>query len=425
MQALNILILVRLGSPHHRRISVEEFEYKLPLSAPNHNYLIVDYEYPITETLKKIKFDVIIFGPTFLGVRINRDALASAISKFQFLTQSSAVKIAFPQDDYWCSAVTDDWLMSWDFDALYTLFPDQKQRLYPKFSKTAKPIEKGYTGYISETSIDQWRNPRAFADRCIDVSYRAKKKAFCFDDAGYLKGKIGERFVKCPEVAHLTLDIKTAYREIISGKAWHGFIENSRFCLATPSGSSVHDPYGRYHAAALSHVRENPNAEYDEVLAECKIQPRDKHNFTTISPRNLEAALAGTIQIATLGAYEKIFEPDLHFIPLEEDCSNVATVVSKMKDTGLIDEMIGSTKELILSCNFLRLEHHVSAVFDLIEIAFNKKNHMQVGGARAFQASRVAYYNEVRRAGFNESIAYPQLYSELSWRENDIPLALQ
>ena len=58
---------------------------------------------------------------------------------------------------------------------------------------------------------------------------------------GYLKGSIGERFIEAVQGQKLNLDISTP-KDVIAGDKWHEFLEDSKFCLVSPSGSSVLDP---------------------------------------------------------------------------------------------------------------------------------------------------------------------------------------
>ena len=45
--------------------------------------------------------------------------------------------------------------------------------------------------------------------------------------------------------------------------------------------------------------------------------------YTAISPRNIEAALSETLQIATVGQYSDLMDADQDYLRLNEDCSNI------------------------------------------------------------------------------------------------------
>ena len=126
---------------------------------------------------------------------------------------------------------------------------------------------------------------------------------------------------------------------MIPGDKWHNFLEDSKFCLATPSGSSLLDPIGEYRKKVYKYKLKNPFATFEEVENACFFSKDGKYEFTAISPRNIEAALAQTVQIATPGNYSNIMNPVEHYIPLNEDCSNIEEVVRMMNDSILIHEI--------------------------------------------------------------------------------------
>ena len=93
-----------------------------------------------------------------------------------------------------------------------------------------------------------------------------------------------------------------------------------------------------------------------------------------ISPRNIEAALAETVQLATKGSYSGLFKPYDHFIPLEDDCSNLPDILEMIKDEPFISKMRRQCKEAILSEPRLRSHNFVN---ELINFALNTSSSKQ------------------------------------------------
>ena len=77
-------------------------------------------------------------------------------------------------------------------------------------------------------------------------------------------------------------------------------------------------------------VARNPNADFQEIADSCFSGQDNRVTFTALSPRNIEAALLGTVQLATPGSYSGLMQPLAHFIPLAEDCSNIADVLEQL-----------------------------------------------------------------------------------------------
>ena len=121
-------------------------------------------------------------------------------------------------------------------------------------------------------------------------------------------------------------------------------------------------------------MRENPSASYNEVESSCFSDLDKKDYYTAISPRNIEAALAGTIQIATPGAYSGMMKPGIHYIKLEENCTNLDLVIKQMEDKTLVNKIRKEARESILSEPRLRQKVFVEEIMDETDkIIFQRK----------------------------------------------------
>src|SRR3954470_12516499 len=187
-----------MGDPRSWRSAVRDLEFMLPASAPGHDYVVHAAEMPLPAYVKDLPFDAIVLGPTFLCSRYDPRLFEQVSEDYAFIGDSTAFKIALPQDDYDCHAILDRWMVAWRIDAVTSACPVETWPvLYPSYSSTGT-IRAGYTGYVSDQWIDAWRTPRPFASRSIDVSYRARKLPPNFGRIGHLKGVIGERFAAQP-----------------------------------------------------------------------------------------------------------------------------------------------------------------------------------------------------------------------------------
>ena len=366
MDRLNILILHKMGDPLKWRNAVKDLEFLLPQCYPDHNYLVHPTELPLPSYVRNIDFHAIIMGPTFLYYRNYPRKLKKVLQNYDFIRESTAYKIALPQDEYNCSAILDKWLVDWNVDQAYSVLQGHNELLYPNYSKTGR-IKSGYTGYISDKWIEQWQNPKHHKERAIDVSYRAKKLPPYFGRIGFIKGVIGERFIRATKELDLRLDISTNPNDMILGEAWNTFIENSKHCLASNSGSSLIDPYGNIREAVIRAMKQHPQASFEEIEALCFAGEDNKHQLTAISPRNIEAALAETVQIMTPDEYSGLLVPDRDYIPLMEDCSNITEVVAKMTDLQYKKSLINNCKENLLSIDSLRANFHATSILESIK----------------------------------------------------------
>jgi len=390
---LAILILHRLGDPAAWRTAVRDVEYILPDHAPGHDYIVHAAELPLPEFIKSTRFHAIILGPTFLCARFAPHTLAQVKSDYAFVGASDAFKIALPQDDYDGSALLDRWMIEWNVDSVYAACSEHWSVLYPENSKTGR-IRQGYTGYIADAWLRRFGNPKPHAERTIDVSYRASKLPPNFGRIGLIKGEIGDRFAAHPATAGLRLDISTDPGALIPGERWHDFLENSRFCLATNSGSSVLDPECSIRACVERDRIRHPLATFDQVEARCFPGQDGRYSFTAISPRNLEAALAHTVQIATVGPYSGVLSPNTHYIPIEHDCSNASDVVKQMGDRSHVERIAAQAREAVLAVPELRAAHHASRLIGQIADGVGAKR-IQSTPAAELQRVIARYREEV------------------------------
>lgn len=364
---MNILCLHRMGDPYRRREAVRALEYMVAEVRPDLNVIVHDSDVPLPGYMKDLDYDLIILGPTFLCNRYSPSKLASVISEFEFIKYSNACKVALPQDDYDCSQLLEDWLLDWDVSLVYTICPEHWPIIYPKISKKGN-IRLGYTGYISQDWIDHWGSPKSNDLRQIDVSYRASKLPAYFGSHGQLKWKIAYRFLEAMHaVRDMRFDISVDPKDTISGKKWHDFLESSKFCLSTASGSSLHDPRGHIRSCVDRYVALNSSANFSEIESVCFGGEDRKLLFTMLSPRNLESALSETVQLATPGSYSGLMQPYEDFIPLEEDCSNIAEVLELMNDTSGVAKIKRQCKEKILSEPRLRCTNIVHEIIAFAE----------------------------------------------------------
>lgn len=364
---MNILCLHRMGDPNNWLESVRSLEYMFAETRYDLNVIIHDDHIPFPSYMKDIDYDLIVLGPTFLNNRYFPKKLKSVFFNFEFIKYSNACKIALPQDEYDCSEILEDWLIDWGVSFVYSVCLGNWSSLYPRLSKKGI-IRLGYTGYISQNWIDSWRSPRPIELRTTDVSYRASKLPANFGSLGQLKWEIADKFSKGVNgLSEMSLDISIDPKDLIPGKQWHYFLENSKFCLTTASGSSLLDPRGDIRFCVNRFIARKPKASFSEIETKCFPGKDNKIRYTSLSPRNIEASLAETVQIATPGTYSGLMQPYDHFIPLVEDCSNMTEVIKMMGDKSQVQKIQKKCKESILSEPRLRRKNIVNEIINVAE----------------------------------------------------------
>jgi hypothetical protein len=378
--SLNILILHRLGDSRTWRESVVEKELCLPKFAPQHNYVIHDFWMPLPNYIGDIAFDAIILTQTFLGARRDpkmRDRIERVYSP---ILKQKCFKIALPQDDYTCSAILDRWLIDWGVDILYPACVNHWDVLYPNFSSYGE-LRQGYTGYINPSSIELTRQRQSMATRQVDVAYRADRLSPVYGRMGLIKSEFGNRFAEAVSDCGLRIDISTSPKKTIFGTKWYDFIQSTRCMLGVNSGSSILDPEGLIHEKIIRYQHLNPKSNFDEIESACFPCLDGLYKFTSISPRNLECGLFGTLQILDPGDYGGFIVPYEDYIPLFADMSNISDVLPLIRDVKYLEKIADHCRDRILSFSELRYTTHVH---DLIEEIYSRTNLTEIERRKNF-----------------------------------------
>src|SRR3990167_3469509 len=198
MSKLNILILHRLGPVHLAPLFLQRHVFSLKTYFPEHNYIYHDAHLPAPEYIKDASFDAIILDVTFLCARWAGETVYNKIrAGFAFVRDSDAVKIAFPQDEYDCHRILDDWMCDWNVDVLYSVISSNWSLLYPRFHQV-----------------------------------------------GEIKWSIGTAFSNEAKKFSLKTDIVLGDEGTLLGRSWLDFINDCKFTLGANSGSSLLDPFG-------------------------------------------------------------------------------------------------------------------------------------------------------------------------------------
>lgn len=286
-------------------------------------------------TLRHLHFDAIILHTTLLCLRWSHH-FSSVKWTLRWLTQSSAVKIAMPQDEYDHAEILDEWLQELGVSVVLTNFDERvRPLLYPLLHRRARFIQC-LTGYIDEHMTAMAGGVRPLSERPFDLVYRACHLPYWFGSHGQLKHIIADAVMKRAPELGLRSDISTRPQDTITGDAWFSFLGSARATIGCESGSSVLDRRGEIQARISWLTRANPNLSFEQADA---AMPHgwDDHRFFAIGPRHLEAIVTRTCQILIEGEYDGVLKPHRHYLPVRRDLGNLDEVLHQVKDTALLE----------------------------------------------------------------------------------------
>lgn len=241
-------------------------------------------------------------------------------------------------------------------------------------------FEQTLTGFVPEHLID--RKVPAYRDRPLDVSYRARKLPGWCGSFALQKWQIGERFLEDAPRHGLKCDIAMSEASRIYGKRWIDFVASSKATLGTESGASFVDYTGQVHKAIDAFEAAHPDAPF-EVVRDKFLEGRDGEVVIhVISPRCFEAACLRTLMILYPGEYSGVLQAGRHYVPLAPDHSNMAEVVSVLRDEERAGEIIHNAYEDVAKSPTWTFRAFISHFDSVVDEVAPKRAPSAIGSGR-------------------------------------------
>jgi hypothetical protein len=114
---------------------------------------------------------------------------------------------------------------------------------------------------------------------------------------------------------------------------------SARATLGTESGANVFDFDGSLKMKIQQLTANNPQITFEEISTQV-LASHDGHvRMNQISPKIFEAIRLRTALILFEGAYSGVVLPNLHYIPLKKDFSNIDEVLTKIQDDQFLHDL--------------------------------------------------------------------------------------
>jgi hypothetical protein len=317
------------------RKTIADYTYSFRKYATDHRHLYINAALPLPLSLKNIPADLIIFHYTFVGQKwAGQEHFLKVQTTIDELQSHTAHKVAINQDEYYLSNAVCDFCKRFNIKSFITLLPEKEwQKVYPYEKSGIEQFIFSFAGYIDEEEIKYLNDiqPPHFS-RKIDISYRARKVPYWLGEHGQIKYQIGEAFLTSPKTSQLNCDISSRESDVFYGRNWLKFLANSRTALGCLGGASLHDPDGNIRSIVDLYVKSNPKALFAEVKKACFNETDNNLEYFAISPRHFECCITKTCQILMKGNYFGVLKPNIDYIELKPDYSNLDQVIVQIKD---------------------------------------------------------------------------------------------
>ncbi len=329
---LNILILYD-GTSTHINTLVEHLESFRLFSQHNIFYAIATHGAACEISL--LLFDVIIIH---YSVRVSLDWHLSR-SYAEGLRRFGGYKILFIQDDYDTTEVARNWIKELGIHAVFTCVPKKYiESVYPSSRFPYVEFVETLTGYVPIRS-DVHGTPKPLSERIFVIGYRGRPLSHWYGNLGREKLLIGKRMRQICEERGVVADIEWDDDSRIYGEGWYEFLGNCKAMIGTESGSNVFDEYGDIRKNIEKALEETPSLTYEEIYNRYLSEHEGKVMMNQISPRIFEAISLKTALVLFEGTYSGIVQPDIHYIPLKKDFSNIDEVFDKLADDSYLNKL--------------------------------------------------------------------------------------
>jgi len=303
---------------------------------PNADVQYLHFQQPLPPgTTDDLNVDLLIVNYDFLNYRFTPLWPYIKCRHINIARQAKKV-IAIAQDDFWANELLDKWCMDWDVDRILTPISNNLDVLYPRSIKT-KEFRTVLTGYVKSGPTPVTKPLR---DRPIDLGQRVRDMPPHLGRLAQAKARQAVAMADAASTAGFVTDVSTRVEDSFVGTAWFDFLASCKFTVGMKGGASLHDPRGLIHTKVQSYVARHPDATFDEIERKCFKDKDMKREFTAISPRLFESALAGTCQILQREDYLGVLEPWRDYIPLDPDFGNMTDVLKAMKDLDQCQQIV-------------------------------------------------------------------------------------
>jgi hypothetical protein len=289
-------------------------------------------------------------------------------------------KLVAPQDEYDRTNRLREQLRRVGATVVLTCVPQQYlDCVYPRSMFPDAYFETVLTGYVSDDLL-KTDDVRPLAERPIMVGYRGRDLGARYGELARQKAQIGLRVREACSARGIPSDIAIDEASRIYGPAWFDFIKSSRIMLGTESGSNVFDFDGSIMALYKQMKAADPHLSYEKFHP--FIAEREKEiDMAQISPRVFEAAAMRTAMVMFRGRYSGLIEPEVHYVALEADYSNLDEVLDCIQDVPALEAMTERAYRDLIASGAYSYRTFVRRVDDLIEAQMRKRPRAELGFA--------------------------------------------
>lgn len=333
----------------------------------NSSFYFVNAAFGIPWYIKNIPFDLILYQTTFLArLRWSELSYEDWSAQFHPLKELPGIKAALPQDEFIGTERVNRFINDFGITKVFSVAPPSEwNKIYCSVDKEKVAFYPVLTGYLDdalESTITELSKEGLKKE--IDISYRAWNAEYWLGRHGLLKPYIATLFNEKAPAHGLHVDISTKEKDTLLGLDWYRFLLRSKYTIGVEGGSSILDSDGTIRKKVSAFLAQHPNATFEETENACFKGMDGNLNLFALSPRHLEACVTRTCQILVEGSYNDVLKPNIHYLELKKDFSNIDTILSQLKDDNLREKITTQAYNDIVLSKAYTYRHLVDTVMN-------------------------------------------------------------
>ena len=184
--------------------------------------------------------------------------------------------------------------------------------------------------------------------REVDVGFRGDLYDFAFALGDIERSSILEEVkARAPRLG-LSVDIQYGR---VDRESWNGLLNAWRGIAGAESGTYFLERGDETRRRVVDFLREHPEAGWPEVRSRFFDRRPIAHSGKAISSRHFEALGTETVQVLVEGDYNGILEPDVHYLAVRKDLSNLDEVLRRFTDPEVRRAIAERGRELALEAH--------------------------------------------------------------------------
>lgn len=280
----------------------------------------------------------------------------------------NGVKLAILQDEYDTVPIHQRTLVDIAVDIIVTCALERYWKMIyhdPYFDKVC--FFHALSGYASASLDNSNLYSKPLMERTITLGYRARAVPFTYGKLTYEKYRIGVEMKRICKERGIIADIEVSEASRIYGQAWPQFIGNCKAMLGTESGSNVYDASGTVKPAIEAYIATHPDATFETIYDLFLKEVEGNICISGVSPRFFEMIAHRTALVLFEGDYAGVLTPDVHYIPLKKDFSNIDAVLKKLEDMDALEAMVARAHKDIIASGRYSFSSFITQIDHLIE----------------------------------------------------------